>query len=125
MKLIISAGSSTVDVWGISGSPVAEGNPPLPGGPQGFHSGIERDERLPKITGIGGDAMLAGAENGVFAVDAFKRPAARTGPALVARPRDLAEVFAARPLPDVAAKASHVADLLAGGELKAFRNETG
>ena len=45
---------------------------------------IERDQRLREIAGIGGDALLGGAEHGVVAIESVERGAARSRIALVA-----------------------------------------
>jgi hypothetical protein len=41
-------------------------------------NGVERHERLREVAGIGGDAVLADAEDGVLAVDAFDGGAGRS-----------------------------------------------
>src|SRR5947209_15672417 len=85
--------------------------------------GVERDQRLREIPGIGGDAMLAPAEHRVRSIEAVQRGAARTRVSLVARGvGDIAKVDAPRALQYIAAKARHVADLLARRELERLRD---
>ena len=81
--------------------------------------GIERDQGLREIAGIGGDALLGGAEHRMGAIEAFQRGAAGSRIALVAiGVADVAEIAAAGALQDVAAERRHVAQLRAGGELE-------
>src|SRR6185312_17455809 len=71
------------------------------------------DQGLRKISGVGGDAVLAGCQHGVLPADALQRSAARAGMAFVAGPGGRAEILTARPLENITAEARHVADLCA------------
>src|ERR1700758_1915563 len=60
------------------------------------------------------NAMLAGAEDRVHAVDAADGGAAATGLALIARRARIVKIEAARPLQQVATGRRHIAQLLRG-----------
>src|SRR5205814_4932951 len=54
-------------------------------GPAGdLDRGIERNQRLREVAGIGGDALIRGAENGMGAAEPIHGGAARAGIPLVA-----------------------------------------
>ena len=93
---------------------IAERNHALAGGTGDAHLGIERGERHAHVGRMRGDAVFAGAEDGVNAVDAADRRAARAGLALVAGRHGVIEIGAARTLHQIAAGRSHVAQLLRG-----------
>ena len=77
--------------------------------------GAEGDEGVGEVAGIGRDAMLAGPEHRVLAIDPADRAATRSRIAFVAGGKvGESEVVAARPLEHVAAQARHVAQLRAG-----------
>ena len=85
---------------------------------------IERNQSLGKVARIGCYALVAGAEHGLGPVEAANGGTARARIAFVAGGiGDIAEIGATRALQDVAAKARHVADLLAGRELKRLRDD--
>lgn len=85
--------------------------------------GIECDQRLREIAGIGRDALVGDAEHRMHAIDAVHRGTAGAGIALVAvLIGDIAKVVATRPLHHVAAERRHVAQLSAGGELQRIRD---
>src|SRR5690606_3705072 len=63
---------------------------------------------------MGRDAVVAGAENSMDAVDAADGPAAAAGLAFVAGSGHIVEVVAARTLHDVAAECRRVAQLRTG-----------
>src|SRR5436309_15672191 len=89
------------------------------GWPYNVNRGIERNERLSEITGIGRDTCIAGAEDRMFAIDATQCCAARTRIALVAGgPTRVTEIVAASTLQDIAAKSRHIADLRAGRQMQ-------
>src|SRR5262245_16521547 len=96
---------------------IREGNVPYSASTRRFHVAASRDQRLREIPGIGRDAIIASAEDGVHPVDAVKSAAAAAGTAFVAAVvADVAEIGAAGALQDIAAHGRHVAELLAGGE---------
>jgi hypothetical protein len=78
------------------------------------HDGIERVERVRHVARIGGDTLLAPAEDGVHPVEPSERPAARPRLPLVARHRRVVEILAARALQEVPAVGRHVAELRGG-----------
>ena len=71
----------------------------------------EGGHRDAHIRRVGGDALAAGPQNGMDAVVAVHRRAARPRLALVAGRRRVPEVVAARPLQDIPAGRRHVAEL--------------
>jgi hypothetical protein len=71
---------------------------------------------------VGRDAGVAGAEDGVAAVDSLERRAAAARLTLVARRRDVTEVAAPRALQQVPADARHVAQLSRGAQLQRLRD---
>ena len=94
---------------------VGEGDGALAFQAANAHGRIERGERNRHVRRMNGDAAFARAENGVDAVLAFERGAARAGLALVAGgERGVVKVMAARSLQEVAAHRGHVAQLRRG-----------
>ena len=75
------------------------------------HDGVERVKRVRHVARIGGDALVAPAEDGVNSIEPFERPAARPRFPLVARHRRVVEVLAPRALQEVPAVGGHVAEL--------------
>ncbi len=84
----------------------------------GVDPGVEGHQRDRDVRGVGGDAVLADAENGMAAVEAVQGRTAAARVPFVARRRRIAEVAAAHPLHHVAAHARHVAQLCGGPELQ-------
>jgi len=81
--------------------------------------GVERDQGLREIAGIGRDALFRCAEHGVRTIEAVDRRAAGSRVALVAiGVADIAEIAAACPLQDIASERCHVAELRTGGKLQ-------
>ena len=72
---------------------------------------LQRRQRHIHVRRIGGDAVIAGAENGQMAVGALDRGATAARLALVARHIRIAEVSAAGALQQGAAGAGHIAQL--------------
>jgi hypothetical protein len=79
-----------------------------------FDHGCEGGERHAHVRRVGGDAVFAGAEDGVDAVDAADRAAAGAGVALVAGRRGVVEIVAAGPLQEVSAGRGGVPELRRG-----------
>src|ERR1700688_5208336 len=78
-----------------------------------LHLGIERPHGYRHVGGVGSDAMIAGAEDCVNAVEAAEGCATRAGIALVAGFGDVVEVITTRSLQQVAAGGGLVPQLLA------------
>ena len=76
-----------------------------------LHLGIERPHGYRHVGWVGSDAMIAGAEDGVNAVEAGEGSATRAGIALVAGFGDVIEVITTCSLQQVAAGGGLVAQL--------------
>ena len=87
------------------------------------HDAIERHQCDREIRGVGGDAMVAGAKDGVATIDAVDGGAARSGIALVASCIEAAEIGAAHALQEVAADRGHVAQLRRGALDQGFDDQ--
>ena len=113
-----SSGSRLVSRCGVSPGRrwnSANGIARSPPGPVDLDDGLERRQRHAHVGRVGGDAVLAGAEDRVDAVDAADAPGSRVpGLALVAGRGGVVEVVAARALQQVAAVGRHVAQLRRG-----------
>ena len=83
----------------------------LAGRPGHMNPGLEGGQRHAHVGGMHRDAGLAGAEDGMHAVDAGNRGAAAAGLAFVAGRRGVVEIIAARPLQQIAAGRRHIAQL--------------
>ena len=88
-----------------------------------LHGGIECDESLSEVTGVCGDTMSAGPQDGVLPVDALERRASRARATPIAGPRDFAEILTTRSLQNVATQAGHVPDLAAGSQHQCLRDQ--
>jgi len=93
---------------------VADRDGPLALGALHVNDRLQRGERHVHVGRVGGDARLAGAEDGQRAVVAFDGRATRARLALVAGHGVVAEVHAAGALQEVAAGGGHVAQLRRG-----------
>ena len=113
--MIISPGSSDgLDVRRFSGQAVEISDGDAAGGLIGaeqLDAGLQDGHRDGHVRGMGGDAGVARAEDGVHAVDAADGGAARAGIALVAVGGRVVEVGAAGALQQVAADGRLVAQL--------------
>ena len=79
-----------------------------------LYGGVERDQRLRPVAGIGCDAIFRRPQNGMASVHAVHGRTARTRITLVALPvAGIAEIGAARHLQHVTAQPRHVANLRA------------
>ncbi len=78
------------------------------------HLGLECGERHAHVGGVRGDARLARAEDCVHAVEPVDGGAAAAGLTFIAGRGDVVEIVAARALQEIAARRSHVAQLLRG-----------
>ena len=104
---------------GFSGGVVAVGDVELLEGDFAFGADfvvddggcVEGGEGDAHVGGVGGDALVAGAEEGVHAVEAVDGRAAGAGLALVAGIGGVAEIGAAGALHEVAGGGGHVAEL--------------
>jgi hypothetical protein len=76
--------------------------------------GVVRDQGDAKIRGVGRDAVLAPAQDGVQPVVAAACVAPRAGRAFVAGARDIVEIRAARPLHEIAADGGGITKLRGG-----------
>ena len=86
--------------------------------------GVERGEGYVHVGGVGGDALIACAEDGVDAVEAFEGRAAAAGVALVAGGEGgVHEVVAAGALEEIAAGGGHVAELRGGSAEQGLREQ--
>ena len=96
----------------------------LPLGPGDVDGGVEGGEGYVHVGGIGGDALIACAEDGVDAVEAFDGGTAAARVALVAGGEGgVHEVVAAGALEEVAAGGGHVAKLRGGSAEEGLREE--
>src|ERR1700737_3472186 len=77
----------------------------------GMNRGLERTHRDTHVGRIGGDAVVAGPENGEVSIESVKRGTAGAGLALVAWRFGIAKVHAASTLQEVAAGRCHVSQL--------------
>src|SRR4051794_36504308 len=90
-------------VLAIADVELAEGNLALAPGAQCVDYRVQRRHRHAHVGRMRGDAVIAGAEDRVAAIEALERRTAGAGLALVTWPEGVAEVRAARPLHEVAA----------------------
>ena len=84
----------------------------LAAGPRDMNLGVQRRKRHAHVGRMRRNAVLAGTEDGVHAVEPVARGAAAAGLALIAGRRRVVEVIAARALQKIAAGRCHVAQLL-------------
>ena len=96
---------------------------PFTARPARVHDRIQGDQRDCDIRGMSGDALVAGAEDGVPAVEAIQGRAAAAGIALIARRRRIAEIAAPHPLAQVAAHRGHVPQLRRGSQQQRLRDD--
>jgi hypothetical protein len=103
-----------VDLRRVAGQAVevGEGDAALARRAARQHARIKRGQRNAHVGRMRGDAMFAGAEDRVHAVDAADRRAAAARLALVASRARVVEIEAARSLQQVAAGRGHIAQLL-------------
>lgn len=96
---------------------------PLASAGERMNAGVERYQRLGKVTRIDGDTGFADSQHRMLPVVARQRRAARLRIAPVAfRKAGLAVVGAARALQHIAAKPRHIADLLRSAKIKRLGN---
>src|SRR5712691_9906012 len=93
-------------------------------GPQRVNVDIEDDHRYAHVRWMRGNAVFAHAQHRVSAVEAVERIAAGAGVSPVAQRVHISEIWAARPLQNVAGNGRHVADLC-GGPARIASDSTG
>src|ERR1700720_4754423 len=90
---------------------IGECDDPLPRWALNMHLCLKSCERHAHVGRMRRDASLAGAEDCVHAVEAFKGGATAAWLAFVARGCRVVKIIAARPLQEIAARRRHIAKL--------------
>src|SRR3569833_4434721 len=78
------------------------------GGAYDLDGGIQRGQCDTHITGIDGDAFVAGPEDGMHAINAFQCAAAAARLPFITRHGEIEEIGAAGPLHKVTSDGSHI-----------------
>ena len=123
---MISSGAQVrVEVRRVAGQAVelGEGDGALAARPGDADDRLQRGQRHAHVRRVGGDAVLARAQDRVHAVEAVDRGTAGPRLALVAGRGRVVEVGAARPLHQVAARRRHVAELRRGARQDGLRQQ--
>src|SRR5438270_6022859 len=115
-----------VELWGVPGEAVevGDGDGAVAFGALDMDGGVEGGEGYVHVGGIGGDALLACAEDSVDTVEAFDGGTSAAGCALVACGEGgVHEVVAAGALEEIAAGGGHVAKLRGGSAQESLGEE--